>query len=145
MSDAIYNDAIKAAARDRAHAGRLPSPDASATCDNPLCGDRVTLDVKLDGGRIVGIAHKTRGCMLTEAAAALVAGLAPSMPTEGLAGLRIEVARFLAGEGPPPWPEFAMFEPVRAVRSRHECVTLPFQALDEALHEAGSRGQGPTG
>ena len=139
MSDAIYNDAIKAAARDRSHAGRLPSPDASVTCDNPLCGDRVTLDVELAGGRIAAIAHKTRGCMLTEAAAGLVAGHAASVPLERLAGLRREVERFLAGEAPPPWPELAMFEPVRAVRSRHECVTLPFQALAEALRDAGAR------
>jgi nitrogen fixation NifU-like protein len=143
MSDAIYNDAIKAAARDRSHAGRLPSPDASVTCDNPLCGDRVTLDLGLDGGRIGAVAHKTRGCMLTKAAAGLVASRAASTPPERLSELLRAVQDFLTAGAPPPWPELAMFEPVRAVRSRHECVMLPFQALDEAVREAaaGKRGQ----
>ncbi len=138
MSDAIYNEAIKAAARDRSHAGRLASPDASADCDNPLCGDRITLDVKLGEGRIADIAHKTRGCMLTEAAASLVAGHAAEVPPRKIAALLEDVRKFLDGSGPPPWPDLAMFEPVRAVRSRHECVILPFQALAEAAQRAGS-------
>ena len=136
MSDAIYNDAIKAAARDRSHVGRLPSPDASVTCDNPLCGDRVTLDVKLAGGRVAEIAHKTRGCMLTEAAAGMVASLAPSMPVERLDGLLGDLHHFLAEGGPAPWPELAMFAPVHAVKSRHECVLLPFEAAAAALADA---------
>lgn len=137
MSDAIYNDAIKAAARDRSHAGRLPSPDASVTCDNPLCGDRVTLDLKLGDSRIAEVAHKTRGCMLTEAAASLLAGHVAEISPGEVGGLVEGVRKFLDGSGPPPWPDLAMFEPVRAVRSRHECVTLPFEALAEAARKAG--------
>ena len=41
-----------------------------------------------------------------------------------------ELRRLLAGEAVAPrWPELAMFAPVSAVRSRHECVLLPFEAL----------------
>ncbi len=41
-----------ALAHDETRAGRLDGADASATVDNPLCGDRVTLDVRLDGGTL---------------------------------------------------------------------------------------------
>lgn len=137
MSDAIYNEAIKAAGRDRSHAGRLPSPDASVTCDNPLCGDRVTLDLMLADGHVAQIAHKTRGCLLTEAAAALVARHAGERPNGELRAAVDAVRRFLDEGGTPPWPELGLFEPVRQVRSRHECVLLPFEALREALEKAG--------
>jgi nitrogen fixation NifU-like protein len=137
MSDAIYNDAIKAAGRDRSHAGRLPSPDASVTCDNPLCGDRVTLDLTLADGRLSEIAHKTRGCLLTEAAAALLARHAGARPNTELHDAVIAVRRYLDEGGTPPWPELGLFEPVRQVRSRHECVLLPFEALRDALDQAG--------
>jgi nitrogen fixation NifU-like protein len=132
MSDSIYNAAIVAAGRDRSHAGRLEAPDASVTRDNPLCGDRVTLDLALRGGRVERIAHKTRGCLLSEAAAALLARRAPA-DAEDLAALLDAVRRFLAGDAPAPSPDLAMFEPIRQVKSRHECVLLPFEALAEAL------------
>jgi nitrogen fixation NifU-like protein len=141
MSDAIYDDAIKAAARDRSHAGRLPSPDASVTCDNPLCGDRVTLDLKLGGDRLAEIAYKARGCLLTEAASALLARHAGERPVADLGGVVDEVRRFLDEGGAPPWPELGLFEPARRVRSRHECVLLPFEALREALQQS-ERGDG---
>lgn len=139
MSDAIYNEAIVAAARDRSHSGRLAGAGHTATCDNPLCGDRVTLDLMLTGGRIDRLAQKTRGCLLTEAAAALVARLAAGSPPGEAATLLSQVRSYLAGDGSPPWQELRMFEPVRAVRSRHECVLLPFEALAEA---AGSPTDG---
>lgn len=132
MSEAMYNETIVAAARDRRHARRLPTPDRTVTCDNPLCGDRVTLDLALADGRIAAVGHKVRGCLLTEAATAALAGRIGGTPAAEAAMLLSQLRRYLAGDGPPPWPELAMFEPVRAVRSRHECVLLPFEALAEA-------------
>jgi nitrogen fixation NifU-like protein len=133
MSESLYNDAIVAAARDRSHAGRLDKPDRSVTRDNPLCGDRVTLDLGTNGQHVHAIAHKTRGCLLTEAAAALLAKHLSDAGAEVHPELGRQVRTWLEQGGSPPWPELAVFEPVRAVRSRHECVLLPFEALAEAL------------
>ncbi|MFO1067124.1 MAG: iron-sulfur cluster assembly scaffold protein [Geminicoccaceae bacterium] len=133
MTDAIYNETIVRTARDRSHAGRLDGADRSVTRDNPLCGDRVTLDLKLAAEAVAEARHKTRGCLLTEAAATLVAARAEGLDPAKAAALVTAVRAFLAGDAPPPWPELAMFEPVRAVRSRHECVLLPFETLAEAL------------
>ncbi|MNC92414.1 hypothetical protein D3C83_88400 [compost metagenome] len=41
------------------------------------------------------------------------------------------------GAVPPEWPDLAAFEPVRREKSRHDCVLLPFEALDRALTAAG--------
>jgi nitrogen fixation NifU-like protein len=136
MTDSIYNDAIVAAARARTGAGRLDHPMATVTCDNPLCGDRVTLDLVTADGTVAAIAHKTRGCLLTEAAASIVAGRGIGAATADLPALQAAVQAFLDGEAPAPWPELEVFAPVQAVRSRHECVLLPFQALGEAAAEA---------
>ena len=138
MTDTLYNDAIVAAARSRTGAGRLEHPHVTVSCDNPLCGDRTTLDLETEAGRVTALAHKTRGCLLTEAAAALIAGHGPGRELEALAAAAPAVRAFLEGEAEPPWPELAMFAPVRAVRSRHECVLLAFEALREAALKAGA-------
>jgi nitrogen fixation protein NifU and related proteins len=140
MAGNLYNDAIIAEAKANHAHGRLADAATSVTCDNPLCGDRVTIDLSpLAGGRIGELAHRTRGCLLTQASASVIgrhaAGATPEQVQDAADGLR----RLLAGEPvDPAWPELAMFAPVSAVRSRHECVLLPFEALAEALRRAGS-------
>ena len=138
MMDALYDQAILQKARDATGAGRLPEPDGSAMIDNPLCGDRVTIDLTLAGGKVAKVGHLVRGCVLCEASAALIAekavGQTPAALREAAAGIKPMLREGAA----PPWPELEIFTPVRAVRSRHDCVELPFRALTAALDEAGA-------
>jgi nitrogen fixation NifU-like protein len=133
MSDALYHDRIVALAKSRAGAGRLTDPTATARRDNPLCGDRVTMDVRLDGqGQITELAHQVRGCALCQASAVALAARAQGRPAAELAALRAEIEAVLAGTADGTG-DFAAFAPVRAHRSRHDCVMLPFEALQAAL------------
>lgn len=130
----LYNDAILAEARAGHGAGRLEAPDASSTCDNPLCGDRVTIDVTVAEGKVADLAQKARGCLLTQAAASVIGRHGRGLTLEEARRTRDTLERVLAGAAAEPaWPELSMFAPVAAVRSRHECVLLPFRALTEAL------------
>ena len=72
MTGELYNEAILAEARARHGHGRLTGPAVTVTCDNPLCGDRVTVDLHLDRGQVTGFGQHTRGCLLTQAAASVV-------------------------------------------------------------------------
>ena len=73
MDNGFYHDAIVRAAKVAVGAGRLVCPDASAMVDNPLCGDRVTIDLHILDGRITDIAQEVRGCLLCEAASSILA------------------------------------------------------------------------
>lgn len=134
MADELYNAAIVSEAKAKVGAGRLEAPEVTVDVDNPLCGDRVTLDVTGDSGRVTALAHKTRGCLLTQAAASVVARRAPGADAASLRALHAQIEALLRGEPVPDAPpEILMFRPVQAVRSRHDCVLLPFEALEEAL------------
>lgn len=136
MSSALYQDALVAEAKARHGAGRLAAPTASVVRDNPLCGDRITLDLQLAGERIAAVAQETRGCLLTQAAASLVARLAREATPAAFERLHEEVVAMLKESREPAQGELGMFRPVAAVRSRHSCVLLPFEALAEALAQA---------
>lgn len=134
MNDALYHDRIMALARAATGAGRLDAPDGTATIDNPLCGDRVTVDLRLDNGRIAALAHKVRGCALCQAGAAILGELAPGKAADDIAKLSAQLDAILDGSaasGP-----LDLFIPVRAHRSRHECVRLPFLAAAAAIASA---------
>ena len=141
MSDDLYQDAIVRHARAGARAGRLEGPDVSATVDNPLCGDRVTIDLKLDGERVVEIAQHTRGCVLCKASASIVAEHAIGETATSLLEVGSDLAAMLREGRPSPdgsWADLGAFKPVAQHKSRQPCVLLPFDALKQAFDEAGS-------
>lgn len=138
-SDALYQEALLRLARGAAGARRLDAPDGSAHRDNPLCGDDVTFDVRARGGRVEAVGMRIRGCALCQASATVLAGAAPGRTPAEILRAREALAALLRGSGPvpgSPFEELAVFQPVRAVPSRHECVLLPFDALSDALASA---------
>lgn len=135
MSDALYHEAILARARDAAREGRIEGATRTATLDNPLCGDRVTFDFVLSGGRIEKVRHFVRGCALCRASAATLAASLEGAGREALATSAEKLEAALTGaETDPDWQVFA---PVGRHRSRHDCVRLPMAAARAALDGAG--------
>ena len=137
MSEALYHEALLARARGAFGKGRLPDADVSATVDNPLCGDRVTLDLKFKDGRIAAIGHEVRGCLLCEAAAATVAEFLRDASTAEAEAIGAAAKALMKdGRADPRWPCLEIFTPVHTAKSRRDCVLLPFEALKRAASAA---------
>lgn len=138
MIEALYNRRIRELAEAAHAAGRLVQPSASAQRDSPMCGDRVRIDVVVEDGRLVALAHEVKGCLLCRAAASVIGLHAIGLSAGESRALATAVAAMLGGaDAPVQWADLAVFEPVRPHRSRHGCVLIPFEALAEAL--AGAR------
>ena len=135
----LYQDAIKQFAQAAHGHGRLEAADGEARLDNPLCGDRVRMQVAVASGHIAAVAHETKGCLLCRAAASAIGARAVGKDATAIEAAAAALESMLKDGAPVPaaWPELSMFEPARAYPSRHRCVLLPFRALLAAL--AGSR------
>ena len=133
LSDPLYRRELLRLAADAAGAGHLPSADATASVHNPACGDRVTVELALEDGRITALAHLTHGCVLTQASAALLAGMAQGRDGPGLNALADSVRGFLKG-GPAP-QGYDVFDGVAGHAGRHVCVMLPLEAALKALNQ----------
>src|ERR1043166_2508800 len=69
----LYQDVILDHSRHPRHFGRLPQASHSGEGYNPLCGDRITLDLSLDDrNRIADIAFEGKGCAISQASASLM-------------------------------------------------------------------------
>ena len=133
----LYQARIFHHARQARADERLVAPTATVTVDNALCGDRVTLEVAVEGETVTAIGHKVRGCALCQAATALIKETVTGAPVS-MGETALEKAQAVVdGETlpPGPWTELDMFEPVADIPSRHRCVLLPFEALDQALRQ----------
>ena len=138
MSVDLYQQAIVALAKRARDQPRLETPDRSVTVDNPLCGDRITLDLTLDADVVDKVGHKTRGCLLCEASACLITDHAPGETIDDLQVKAEELIGSFSDEEQSLselWPGLETLAPARNFKSRHQCVTLPFQALTKALRD----------
>jgi NifU-like protein involved in Fe-S cluster formation len=138
LNDPLYHRELLRLAADAHGAGRLVSPDATASLHNPACGDRVTVELTLAGGHIAALAHVTQACVLTQASAALLSGTARGRDAASLAALADSVMVFLkGGPTPPNLPKgYDVFDGVIGHAGRHVCVMLPLKAALKALESA---------
>ena len=134
----IYHEAIKALATAAVGHGALASADGRALVDNPLCGDRIEMEVKLSAGRVAALAHRVKGCLLCRAAASAIGKHAAGAKPEEIERVSIGVSEMLEKQAPPPagWQALEAFVPVHGHRSRYRCIQLPFEALITALRAA---------
>src|SRR5262249_32947740 len=68
----LYRDVIVDHNRQPRNFGKLEPSDAHADGHNPLCGDRLTIYVKLEGDRIGDVKFEGAGCAISVASASLL-------------------------------------------------------------------------
>ncbi len=136
MSDDLYQADILALAREGRAVPRIEGATVSARVDNPVCGDRVTIDLVVDGDRITAVGAKVQGCALCQASTALIAQNAVGHPIADLQRTADAVTDYLAGADVAlPWGRLSSFAPVRDAKSRWDCVMLPFKAAQKAAKQ----------
>ncbi len=85
--DDVYRQYILEHYRDPRNHGHLEQPDISAADTNPLCGDRVEIDLRVQDGRVTEVRFDGRGCAISQASA--------SMLTEKIEGATLDELRAL--------------------------------------------------
>jgi nitrogen fixation NifU-like protein len=141
MSDLrdLYQELIIDHGRRPRNFGRLEGANHSADGHNPLCGDRLTLYLREEGGVVVEVAFEGSGCAISTAST--------SMLTEALRGMPVGEARRLARrfiasltdpETDVPADELgklAVFAGVKEFPTRVKCATLAWHTLEAALDD----------
>ena len=135
MSDLPYSKDVLRLAAEASGAGRLVPPCLTHTEINPACGDRCTVDLRVEHGRIAAIAHDTRACVLTQASASILGAALAGRGRPEVAALRIAVEAMLRGAAAPgePFARFRHLADVAAHPGRHRCVLLPIDAALKAF------------
>ncbi len=143
MIDKLYQKTIlKHAANASAH-GVLDDADHSVMVHNPMCGDRIKVYVKMDGDKLVEFTHEAKACALCQASASVLGDHFHGLTINELEALREKLIDAIAKTDGPEhnewpqkkWNDLDVFNVVREHKSRRTCVTLPFDALKQALEE----------
>ena len=83
--DDLYRENILQHYKNPHHWGELPEADLEADDLNPLCGDELRVQLKIDGeGRIEDIRFSGHGCAISQASASMASDEVIGMPVEDL-------------------------------------------------------------
>jgi nitrogen fixation NifU-like protein len=136
----LYQEVILDHSRNPKNFGAPEESNRQARGNNPLCGDRVSVYLTVEGDHINDAHFDARGCAISIASA--------SMMTEMIKGKTVEQARSLFdrfhalvtsdanGEADEDLAEIASLSGVRAFPTRIKCATLAWHAMSAALDGA---------
>ncbi len=133
----LYRDVIVDHNRHPRNFRAMEDADRRAEGFNPLCGDRLTLFVKLDGDRIGDVSFQGSGCAISVASASLL--------TESVKGHTVAEAEQLFERmhalltrdddvDPASLGKLAALSGVREFPARVKCASLCWHTLEAALH-----------
>jgi nitrogen fixation NifU-like protein len=140
----LYQEIILDHNKRPRNVGPLEAATHHAEGYNPLCGDKIDLQLRVVDGRLEKLAFVGQGCAISQASASVL--------TEALEGLTVDEAEaiFVRMQGILTGSEvvdeatlldelgsLAVFAGVRDYPSRVKCATLAWHALDQALHATG--------
>ena len=133
----LYGPDSLALARAPRHTGALREPTHTERRDNPLCGDRVSLQLRVVDGVVRDVAHQTRGCALCLASASVLGDQVRDRSVDDvLVQARAVLSELEPSTGVPRSPALRLFAGVRRAPARTGCVALPWEALVTALGAA---------
>lgn len=138
MINELYNKAILTLAGNIERSGRLSEPDATVFLDSPLCGSRITVDIKMQDGKISDYGAVVKACALGQAASAIMAKHIVGQTAAQLRQVAQEMRAMLKNHAEPPkgeWRELEVLQPVADYKARHGSVMLPFEAVVKAIDE----------
>jgi nitrogen fixation protein NifU and related proteins len=136
----LYRDVIVDHNRHPRNFGKLDPADAHADGHNPLCGDRLTVYVNLDGQRISEAKFEGSGCAISVASASLLTEAVKGKSTAEVKALFDDVHALLTQHDtnvdPSKLGKLAALSGVREFPARVKCASLCWHTLNAALDRA---------
>ena len=132
----LYRDVILDHNRRPRNFGRIDGADRRAEGNNPLCGDRLSLSVRMNGERIEDIRFEGKGCAISTASASLMTEAVKGKDRAGARALFDQVHALLTQPEAVPGAalgKLAALSGVREFPARVKCASLCWHTLNAAL------------
>ena len=132
----IYQDKILILAAENKKSIAIQDFNRSYEMKNPMCGDEVKVRIKLLNNQIDDISAIVRGCALCEASAGLTVKLfkKSEMPNSNFIEEFLNWLEYKNQNLSNSLPkEINIFTPIRDIKNRHKCITMPFEATIKSI------------
>jgi len=138
----LYRDVILDHNRQPRNFGQLAEATAQAEGHNPLCGDRLSLYLRMNGDRLEDLRFEGHGCAISTASASLMTEAVKGKDRAAVGQLFDQVHSLLTRADALPGPQLGKLAALSGVREfpmRVKCATLCWHTLNAALaHKAAT-------
>ncbi len=139
---ALYQEVILDHNRKPRNYGSLEHASHRAEGHNPLCGDRISVTLDLNGDRVDGIAFQGESCAICKASASMMTVTVKGKTRADAETLIHEFRDMATGkldlDGLPHIGRLAVFAGVRDLPTRVKCAILPWHTLHAAFNSVAS-------
>jgi nitrogen fixation protein NifU and related proteins len=134
--DALYAEVILDHNRSPRNWGELPEPARRVDGHNPLCGDRLTLFVDVDGERIRDVRFTGEGCAISKASASMMTQVVKGKTLDEANALSERFRSMATGQqsADTSLGSLRAFAGVSRFPMRVKCATLAWHALRSVIH-----------
>ena len=143
----LYRDVILDHNRSPRNFGRLEPADAEAVGHNPLCGDSLSVTVRIDGDRLSELRFNGQGCAISVASASLMSEAVNGRALSEIESLYREVHSLLTEPAHVPGMPLGKLMALAGVRefpARVKCASLCWHTLHAALARRTNGRAAPT-
>jgi nitrogen fixation protein NifU and related proteins len=137
----LYRDVILDHNRRPRNFGRIDTCDAHAEGHNPLCGDRLTVWLRLKDDRIEDIRFEGKGCAISTASASLMTEAVKGQDRRAVTELYGRIHALLTEQHAVPdasLGKLAALSGVREFPARVKCASLCWHTLNAALERGAA-------
>jgi len=128
--DDLYRDYILEHYRRPHNFGVIDEPSATFEGSNPLCGDRITMQIRVRGGVLDQVAFTGRGCAISQASASLL--------TDEVKGKAIDTAATFRAD------DLLELLGIEISPARMKCAMLSLETLQKAVSELPASPASPS-
>jgi nitrogen fixation NifU-like protein len=144
MISDLYQEIILDHYRHPRGQGTLDEPKIHHEGVNPLCGDEVILELRVEDGRISDICFGGRGCAISQASASMMVESVKGKTLEEVRALIQKVYAMLRGELTEELEELGELSALAGVSQvpvRVKCASLAWHTLEDALSQLNHEGK----
>lgn len=136
----LYQEVVLEHKRAPRNFGHLAHPTHQAEGTNPSCGDRIAVELQLDGAQVQDIRFTGQGCAICLASTSMMTEAVKGRDVAAAQALQQHFRAVLTGEEEPgeaPLGKLVSLAGVRRYPSRIKCALLGWHALMHAIAEHG--------
>lgn len=134
---ALYQELILDHYRRPRNKGTLQHPTHAVSLTNPLCGDEIDLQLRVDGGVIKEVGFVGRGCSISQASASMMTQLLKDRTVSEAVGLAGRMSALMQGDEAAvrdkALGDLRALAGVAKFPVRIKCALLPWNALSDAV------------
>lgn len=137
--DTLYRQVIMDHYKNPRNRGELEGDTLKVNMNNPTCGDRIQLQMKVEDGRIAEAKFNGEGCSISLSSASMMTQSVKGLPVEDALRMSALFSDMMLGkEIDPAGLDLGDIEALQGVTkfpARIKCATLAWKAMEQGLNE----------